>query len=65
MAQAAPAPAGPGPAPGEPISMGQKLINTATSTFQDFKPLGKICQHVCAFHCYAHDTTRQVRDHVT
>eukprot|EP00879_Flechtneria_rotunda_P000224 GHRR01000298.1.p1 GENE.GHRR01000298.1~~GHRR01000298.1.p1 ORF type:complete len:257 (+),score=68.82 GHRR01000298.1:291-1061(+) len=61
--QAAHAPAGPGPAPGEPVSLQQKVLNTATSTLQSFKPLNKICQHVCAFHCYAHDTTRQVRAH--
>eukprot|EP00882_Tetradesmus_deserticola_P021997 GHRQ01023866.1.p1 GENE.GHRQ01023866.1~~GHRQ01023866.1.p1 ORF type:complete len:102 (-),score=22.65 GHRQ01023866.1:657-962(-) len=58
--QAAPCPAGPPPAPGEPVSLQQKLINTATSALQSFPPLNKICQHVCAFHCYAHDTTRQV-----
>jgi hypothetical protein len=58
--QAAPCPAGPPPAPGEPVSLQQKLINTATSALQSFHPIGKICQHVCAFHCYAHDTNRQV-----
>lgn len=61
--QAAPAPAGPpgaAAAPGQPTSIGQKVLNTATSALQSFKPLNKICQHVCAFHCYAHDTTRQV-----
>jgi len=58
--QASPAPTGPGPAPGEPLSLGQKVLNTATSVLQGFKPLNKVCQHVCAFHCYAHDTTRQV-----
>lgn len=61
--QAAPAPAGPGPTPGEPTSLQQKVLNVGTSTLQNFKPLSKICQHVCAFHCYAHDTTRQVRAH--
>ncbi|WIA30812.1 hypothetical protein OEZ86_000870 [Tetradesmus obliquus] len=61
--QAAPCPAGPPPAPGEPVSFQQKLINTATSALQSFYPIGKICQHVCAFHCYAHDTTRQVHAH--
>eukprot|EP00882_Tetradesmus_deserticola_P003087 GHRQ01003276.1.p1 GENE.GHRQ01003276.1~~GHRQ01003276.1.p1 ORF type:complete len:263 (+),score=96.94 GHRQ01003276.1:80-868(+) len=61
--QAAPCPAGPPPAPGEPVSLQQKLINTATSALQSFPPLSKICQHVCAFHCYAHDTTRQVHAH--
>jgi hypothetical protein len=58
--QATCCPAGPPPAPGEPVSLQQKLINTATSALQTFHPLNKICQHVCAFHCYAHDTTRQV-----
>eukprot|EP00775_Hariotina_reticulata_P005866 gene5866-6107_t len=51
------------PTPGDNISLQQQLLNTATSTLQNFKPLKKLCQHVCAFHCYAHDTTRQVRSH--
>lgn len=52
--------AAPPAAPGEDISWQQQLLNTATSTLQNFQPIKKLCQHVCAFHCYAHDTTRQV-----
>jgi hypothetical protein len=37
--QAACCPAGPPPAPGEPVSLQQKLINTATSALQTFHPL--------------------------
>lgn len=60
---AGPAPAGPPSTPGEPLSLGQKVLNTGTSALQSFGPLSNVCQHVCAFHCYAHDTTRQVRSY--
>ena len=40
--------------------MGQKLLNVGTSVLENFSPVNKICQHVCAFHFYAHDMTRQV-----
>jgi hypothetical protein len=40
-----------------------KLLDAGMGLAQSHKPLSNICQHVCAFHCYAHDGTRQVRSH--
>jgi hypothetical protein len=45
--------------PGKPTSVGQKLLNVGTSVLENFSPVNKICQHVCAFHFYANDMTRQ------
>lgn len=42
----------------------QKVMNVATSSLQSFKPVNNICQHVCAFHFYANDMSRQVRSSV-
>ena len=39
----------------------QKVMNVATSSLQSYKPVKNICQHVCAFHFYANDMSRQVR----
>ncbi len=39
----------------------QKVMNAATSSLQSYKPVNNICQHVCAFHFYANDMSRQVR----
>lgn len=39
----------------------QKVMNVATSSLQSYKPVNNICQHVCAFHFYANDMSRQVR----
>ena len=36
------------------------MEEAATGLTQSFAPIKQICTHVCAFHCYAHDTTRQV-----
>ena len=47
--------------PGHDISIKQKVLNVGTSMLESFGPVKKICQHVCAFHFYAHDMSRQVR----
>lgn len=49
--------------PGEPTKTGTSLVETATAAIQGFAPISKIHQHLCAFHLYAHDTTRQVEAH--
>ncbi|KAL8143851.1 hypothetical protein V2J09_016883 [Rumex salicifolius] len=49
--------------PGEPKKMGTSLTETATAAFQSFGPLNKIHQHLCAFHFYGDDMTRQVEAH--
>ncbi|GAV70184.1 DUF1264 domain-containing protein, partial [Cephalotus follicularis] len=49
--------------PGEPTKTGITLLETATSAIQGFGPVNKIHQHLCAFHFYGHDMTRQVEAH--
>ncbi|XP_027166905.1 oil body-associated protein 1A-like [Coffea eugenioides] len=49
--------------PGEPTQTSTALLETATATLQGFGPVNKIHQHLCAFHFYAHDMTRQVEAH--
>ncbi|XP_020100618.1 oil body-associated protein 1A-like [Ananas comosus] len=49
--------------PGEPTQTGTALLETATGTIQGFAPINSIHQHLCAFHFYAHDMSRQVEAH--
>ncbi|XP_047330189.1 oil body-associated protein 1A-like [Impatiens glandulifera] len=49
--------------PGEPKNMTTSLIETASVTFQKFYPINQIKHHLCAFHFYADDMTRQVEAH--
>ncbi|KAL6970884.1 Oil body-associated protein 1A [Sarracenia purpurea var. burkii] len=49
--------------PGEPTQIGTSLVEKATAAIQAFGPVNKIHQHLCAFHFYAHDMTRQVEAH--
>ncbi|KAJ7957291.1 Oil body-associated protein like [Quillaja saponaria] len=51
------------PVPGEPTQTGTALVETATAAIQGFGPINKIHQHLCAFHFYSHDMTRQVEAH--
>ncbi len=46
--------------PGRPQSVHGKVMETAEAAIQRFDPFSKIHQHVCGFHFYAHDITRQV-----
>ncbi|KAH8517761.1 hypothetical protein H0E87_005615 [Populus deltoides] len=46
--------------PGEPTTTGTTLLETVAAAIQGFGPVNKIHQHLCAFHFYAHDMTRQV-----
>lgn len=46
--------------PGRPQSVHGKVMETAEVAIQRFDPFSKIHQHVCGFHFYAHDITRQV-----
>ncbi|KAI9286547.1 hypothetical protein BC943DRAFT_359130 [Umbelopsis sp. AD052] len=50
-------------APGDPLSISSKGIDTLSAATQPFGPLKNICEHVCGFHMYAHDMTRQVHAH--
>ncbi|CAA6668187.1 unnamed protein product [Spirodela intermedia] len=49
--------------PGEPTHTSTAMLETATGAIQSFAPVKKIHQHLCAFHFYADDTTRQVEAH--
>lgn len=46
--------------PGEKPSLTSKVLNLGMAVTEKFAPLKKVCQHVCAFHFYAHDMSRQV-----
>lgn len=49
--------------PGEPTKTGTTVLETATAAVQKFGPVNKIHQHLCAFHFYGDDMTRQVEAH--
>ncbi|EIE23376.1 DUF1264-domain-containing protein [Coccomyxa subellipsoidea C-169] len=49
--------------PGETPSLTSKVLNLGMAVTEKFAPLKKVCQHVCAFHFYAHDMSRQVEAH--
>ena len=49
------------PVPGADMSLKQKVLSTGAGMLQSFAPLKKIHEHVCAFHFYSHDMSRQVR----
>ncbi|KAF5199411.1 Oil body-associated protein 1a [Thalictrum thalictroides] len=49
--------------PGEPTQTGVSLVETASVAMQSFTPINKIHQHLCAFHFYGDDMTRQVEAH--
>lgn len=51
------------PVPGEPTHKTTALLEKGTAAVQSFGPVNKIHQHLCAFHFYAHDMTRQVEAH--
>ena len=46
--------------PGRPQGLHGKVMETAEAAIQRFDPFSKIHQHVCGFHFYANDITRQV-----
>ena len=46
--------------PGKEPGIKSRVLEMGTSLLQKFAPTKKISQHVCAFHFYAHDMTRQV-----
>ncbi len=46
--------------PGQAQSLQGKVLEAAEGAIQQFSPFSRIHQHVCGFHFYAHDITRQV-----
>ncbi len=51
---------GSGAVPGKGAGIKSMILEAGTSLMQKFAPTKKISQHVCAFHFYVHDMTRQV-----
>ncbi|XP_057547487.1 oil body-associated protein 1A-like [Amaranthus tricolor] len=49
--------------PGEATKTSTTMLETATAAVQKFGPINAIHQHLCAFHFYGHDMTRQVEAH--
>lgn len=49
--------------PGEKTKIGTSLVDSAAAAIQTFGPTKSIHQHLCAFHFYADDMTRQVEAH--
>ncbi|PPS01478.1 hypothetical protein GOBAR_AA19197 [Gossypium barbadense] len=49
--------------PGEPTQTTTSLVETATGAIQSFRPIKQIHQHLCAFHFFGYDMTRQVEAH--
>lgn len=48
---------------GDEQTLGTKAMGMGAKVLQDFSPLKQICRHLCGFHCYSHDVTRQVEAH--
>lgn len=49
---------------GEPLALSSKALNAGSAALETFAPLKlRVCQHVCAFHAYANDSTRLVHAH--
>ncbi|PSC67556.1 hypothetical protein C2E20_8783 [Micractinium conductrix] len=49
--------------PGEPVDLGLKALDMGRDLLQSFAPVKAVHEHVCAWHYYAHDQTRQVEAH--
>ncbi len=49
--------------PGEPTQTSTMLVEKAAAVMQSFKPINRIHCHLCAFHFYAYDMSRQVEAH--
>ncbi|KAM4101043.1 hypothetical protein ACB094_05G113000 [Castanea mollissima] len=48
---------------GEPMTMGQQMIDKGAQILQSLKPVKQISQHACTFALYSHDMTRQIETH--
>uniref|UniRef100_A0A2C9U743 Uncharacterized protein n=1 Tax=Manihot esculenta TaxID=3983 RepID=A0A2C9U743_MANES len=49
--------------PGEPMSMGQHMLDRGAQMLQSLKPIKKMSQHVYTFAIYSHDISRQIETH--
>ncbi|KAM0938340.1 putative Oil body-associated protein [Dioscorea sansibarensis] len=50
--------------PGQPTTMGSKLVDKGAKMLQSMKPVRQVQQHACSFALYAHDHTRQIETHL-
>ncbi|KAM3700650.1 hypothetical protein ACB098_05G112600 [Castanea mollissima] len=46
--------------PGEPMTMGQHMIDKGAQILQSLKPVKQMSQHACTFALYSHDMTHQM-----
>ena len=46
--------------PGEPLELSTKLLDVGRDAMQTFTPIKAVHEHVCGFHFYANDMSRQV-----
>jgi Protein of unknown function (DUF1264) len=49
--------------PGEPTTLGSKVLDKGASMLQSLKPVKEMKQHICTFALYGHDLSRQIETH--
>ncbi|GER31805.1 hypothetical protein STAS_07832 [Striga asiatica] len=49
--------------PGQPMTVGQHILDKGAQMLQTLKPIKSMSQHVCTFAVYSHDMTRQMETH--
>ncbi|KAL4627341.1 hypothetical protein ACB092_05G159000 [Castanea dentata] len=49
--------------PGEPMTMGQHMIDKGAQILQSLKPVKQMSKHACTFALYSHDMTHQMETH--
>ncbi|RHZ83053.1 hypothetical protein Glove_99g135 [Diversispora epigaea] len=49
--------------PGEKISTMSATLDYTANAIQNFDPIKNVHEHICGFHFYSHDVTRQVEAH--
>ncbi|KAL4534574.1 hypothetical protein Ndes2526A_g05462 [Nannochloris sp. 'desiccata'] len=49
--------------PGAPVALDTKLLDVGRDILEKFVPIKQVHEHVCGFHYYAHDMSRQVTAH--
>lgn len=54
---------GPDSVPGEKTNVVSSMLGMGAKALQNLNPIKRIHAHLCAFHFYAHDMTRQVEAH--
>ncbi|CAG8458072.1 6817_t:CDS:10 [Diversispora eburnea] len=49
--------------PGEKMSTMSAMLDYSANAIQNFDPIKNVHEHICGFHFYSHDSTRQVEAH--